>query len=110
MYFCNDCGNVFGEPKYKKEYQLHDELDEGNKYEEINFAYCPSCGSDDIETADHCELTGEYGNYGGKNLSPEAIAFIREWLDKMTIAATEDYRMDISTSDMEDYVADYLGL
>ena len=109
MYFCNDCGNVFGEPKYKKEYQLHDELDEGNKYEEMNFAYCPSCGSDDIEKADHCELTGEYGNYGGKNLSPGAEAYLNEFIRRMSISATEDYGMAISESDMKDILADFLN-
>ena len=109
MYFCNDCGEVFENPKHKKGYQLHDELDEGNKYEEINFAYCPNCGSDDIEEADHCELTGEYGNYGGKNLSPEAEAYLNEFIRRMSIAATEDYRMAISESDMKDILADFLN-
>lgn len=56
MFYCYDCGEFFEEPKTL--YEGHSELDEGPVWEA--YGACPYCQSDRIDTAQTCDICGEY--------------------------------------------------
>lgn len=55
MYKCEECGEQFDEPNWKAEWQ-GDKEHGGN----VNYAICPKCGSDDLQTMGTCPLCDEY--------------------------------------------------
>ena len=58
MYICKDCGAVFEEP-YK---WRDDPSPAGVSLSSGYYEYweCPSCGSEDVDEAERCEVCGEY--------------------------------------------------
>jgi len=53
MFICNECRELFEDPKPMREY--HSEVDGYERYD-----VCPICGCEDIEEAYMCEECGEY--------------------------------------------------
>lgn len=54
MYICNDCEEVFEEPKHIEEHHPY-----GMGYATETFAVCPCCGGD-FQEAEECSRCGEY--------------------------------------------------
>ena len=73
MYICNDCEEVFDEPKIIEEHHPY-----GMGYAIEEFVVCPHCKDTDIQEAEQC---GRCGNY---------------------VAELEDGLCDICHSDMFD--------
>ena len=110
MYICKDCGAVFNTPSYRKDTIHHFELDFGNKDENGYVPICPMCRSEEIEPADQCTLTGEYGDYGGHNLSPESVKFLGDYISDMSKKASEIYRKPIAECDILDALSEYIEM
>lgn len=55
MYICNECGEVFSEPKIIEEHHPY-----GMGYATEDWAVCPCCGEEDICEAKKCKRCGEY--------------------------------------------------
>ena len=55
MYICNECEEVFEQPKVVVERHPW-----GMGYAEEEFCECPCCGSGNFEEAEECSLCGEY--------------------------------------------------
>ena len=110
MYICKDCGTVFEDAEEKKIVEHHSELDQGNKNEVGYIKICPNCHGEDIEPADQCTLTGEYGDYGGHNLSPESVKFLGDYISDMSKKASEIYRKPIAECDILDALSEYIEM
>ena len=89
MYYCLDCGEMFEEPRTSSEQT--GEFWGAPAWE--CFYSCPRCGSDEIDTADKCEMCGEW-------IPPD-----EELCDncKEVLGATVDYIMDYIRTDAEAY-------
>ena len=55
MFICNDCGEVFEEPKIYYEHHPY-----GMGYAEEKWLACPHCGDTDIKDAVECSRCGDY--------------------------------------------------
>lgn len=55
MYICNECGEVFEEPKIYEEHHPY-----GMGYAVEKIAVCPHCKDTDIDEAKVCQRCGEY--------------------------------------------------
>jgi len=82
MYICNDCGEVFDEPK---EYTVN--LSCGSS----RYSGCPSCGKDDFEeTNKKCPFTGKY-IHPSKDLSDTARQLIIDDLNAVLASHVGTY-------------------
>ena len=48
MYICEHCGAIFDEPRLSTHYESRGEYWGFPAYEKMVYAYCPECGSEDI--------------------------------------------------------------
>ena len=55
MYICNNCEEVFDEPKIIEEHHPY-----GMGYATEEFYVCPHCEDTDIQEAEQCTRCGEY--------------------------------------------------
>ncbi len=55
MFICNDCGEIFDEPR--QSIILHDEVD---CQREEYYDTCPSCGENDIDVVVQCTVCNDY--------------------------------------------------
>ena len=94
IYKCHECGAEFTEPRQETYYELHSELDEGNKYEKLTEEHCPECGSTDIEGGYYCECCGErYGEYHENGwFCPDCIQEVDYAVDALQSALKTDWK------------------
>lgn len=55
MFICNECGELFEEPKYVFETHPY-----GDGYATEEWAVCPYCGENDFNVAEICVECGNY--------------------------------------------------
>lgn len=87
MFYCYYCGEFFEEPATK--YDTHAELDEGPVWEA--YGACPCCGSDQIDTAQTCDICGEYIASG--NVCENCNDFIKSKADDV-LELISKYKLD----------------
>ena len=57
-YFCANCEHIFDEDD--AEYNAYRQYIDGVCIDEVNYAACPSCGSEDLCEAAECAMCGEW--------------------------------------------------
>lgn len=76
MYKCLDCGEVFDTPKQGSDFKT----EYFGKTVTHYISVCPNCGSDELDTAERCELCGEWHS-GSLDYCAECEDIIHEYID-----------------------------
>lgn len=94
IYLCNECKNHFSEPQRIRE--RTGVVAPDGYAEEWEWDVCPSCGSDDIESREWCELCGARLAKGTSDYCNECLTIIetgiRAFLRRYQLECQADYK------------------
>lgn len=106
IWHCEACGADYLAPKYRKHTETHNELD--GDFAEVSFeAYCPECGSSDVDWNWACEACGSHPMAGGSDYCVTCQALMDEVMDSACARLGELFDKD-SWNEIEGMIEEYM--
>lgn len=86
MYKCLNCGAVFDYPDYEDDFTS----EYFGKSVTHHISVCPECRSDELDTAERCQLCGEYHS-GESDYCADCVDLIKDYFDSVIAEVSERF-------------------
>lgn len=86
MYKCLNCGAVFDYPDYEDDFTS----EYFGRSVTHHISRCPECRSDELDTAERCQLCGEYHS-GESDYCADCVDLIKDYFDSVIAEVSERF-------------------
>lgn len=86
MYKCLNCGAVFDYPDYEDDFTS----EYFGRSVTHHISVCPECRSDELDTAERCQLCGEYHS-GESDYCADCVDLIKDYFDSVIAEVSERF-------------------